>query len=360
MYKRPLLGVSLGFVVMMLFSVGVAAESTPLSLAEAVKIALQEDVGHKIAQVNWENAKIAYEKSLASNLLTESTYNSKLAELNLMKSETTYRDSVADVVLNTVNQFCDLREAELELKIKEQQLALRKKQLDLVRQKVATQNASELDLLEAEAALGSSELDYQRAQDSLLEKKQSLALLLNCEDVMVDGILRFVPFEANLDEVVAQVLQDSVSVKEAEEDVAVAELDLERKLLEEAAELDVREARNNLTLARLKLQQTRDNILRNVTMSYNAVNQAVQNYNLAQQNYELEKKKYDITKKQVAAGLKTQQDLANGMIDLLGAEKALYNALRNYVVSYLEFEKITGRDVTASAVLKAPQAAEGK
>ena len=62
-----------------------------ISLPEAVALALQEDIGHQIALVQWDNAKVAYERSLADNLLTGSAYNARLAEYTLKQADTEYR-----------------------------------------------------------------------------------------------------------------------------------------------------------------------------------------------------------------------------------------------------------------------------
>lgn len=356
--RRKSLGILLGLMILVVSGAVAAEEEVQLSLAQTVELALQEDVNHKIAQVNLDNAKVAYEKSMADNLLNESAYNTRLAEYNLMKAENTYLDSVADVVISAVSQFGDVAAAALDLKIREQELALSKRQLELTRQKVAAQNASELDLLQAESAWATSQFNYQKAKDVLEERRQDFWLLIGQEGVSPDGVLSFVPFDVNLAEVLEEVLSSSVTVKEAEENVALAKLELEEKTLEGAAELLLREAKNNLQLAELMLERTRQDIIRNLTTSYNSVNQAAQNYNLAVQNWELETKKFAITERQVQAGLKTQDDLTSAQIALLESEKAKFSALTSYLVSYLKFEKTARKDLRESAVLQQQGTAE--
>jgi outer membrane protein TolC len=317
---------------LVLFLAGQAHASTRvIPLQEAVQYALQESIDCRIAQLEWENGQIAYQKAMADNLLTQSTYNQGLAELNLMKAETAYRKSIADVVVSAVRRFSDVQLAMMDLQIKEQQLRLSEQGLELTQKKMKRQNASEYDLLQAEAALAQSQFDYQKDQDSLEEKKQAFFLLVNSDQMIPDGKLGCVSFEIDLAEVLPQVIQSSVDIKEAMDSLELAKLDLERLLLEQTAELLVREARNQVSLAELKVEQTRVRITQEIQSAFNAVKQAEQAYRASHLSHELERKQYQITKGQVEAGLKTDDDLLKAQISLWEAERSIYNALTNQI-----------------------------
>ena len=62
----------------------------------------------------------------------------------------------------------------MNLRISEEQLRLKQKARDLTEKKLQMQNASEYDLLQAEAALASSQMEHQAAVNSLEEKKTGL------------------------------------------------------------------------------------------------------------------------------------------------------------------------------------------
>lgn len=334
-----------------------AEEARALSVSEVVELALEESIAHQIAQINLDNAKVAYEKSMADNLLSQSVYNSKLAEYNLMKAETAYRNSVADVVIDAVSRFSDVAVAGMNLEIAELELAISQRGYDTTKQKVATQNASELELLQAETSLANARFTYHKAQDALLEAQQDLAQLIGRENVAVDGVLQFTPLAEELDSILGVTLENSVAIKEAKENVNLAKLELEKSRLENVAPLVLREVENNLRLAELQLERTEKEIIQSVTAAFNAVKQAALNYQLAVQNYDLETRSFAIVEKQVSAGLKTQNDLIAAKVALKNKDKAQFDALKNYIVTYLQLEKTIDRDLRDTVVLpKAPVA----
>lgn len=337
----------------LLLLTGQAGADTPtIALNEGVHLALQESIDCKIAQLEWENGQIAYQKAMADNLLAQSSYNQGLAELNLMKADAAYRQSIANVVISVVRRFSDVRLAMMDLQIKERQLRLSEKGLELTQKKVKTQNASEYDLLQAEADLAKSQFDYHKSRDNLEEKQQAFFLSISSDEMVPDGKLSFVPFEVEIAEILPEVLQSSVDIKEALDSLELARLDLERLLLDETAALVVRDAQNQVSLAELRVEQVRAGIIQDVQSAFNSVRQAEQTYRANCLSYELEKKQYQITQGQVDAGLKTEDDLLKAQISLWEAERSVFDALSNYVITYLEFDELIGKDVRKSAVLQ--------
>jgi outer membrane protein TolC len=345
---------------MLMLSGMVNANAAEIPLGDAVHRALQESLEFKIAQLEWENAQLAYQKASADNLLAQSAYNQRAAELDLLKSEKAYKNSIANVVISAVRAFNDVSLAQMNLKISEEQLRLKQKARDLTEKKLQMQNASEYDLLQAEAALASSQMDYQAAVNSLEEKKQNFWLLTSSEAVMPDGGLNFVPFEWELAGVLPGLLEASVAVKEAEDSLALSKLNWERLRLEGTADLMMREAENAVRLAELRLEQARTNLTQQAQAAFNWVKQAEQAYRARQISLQLEQRVYDITKGQVEAGLKTEDDLSNAQVSLWQAERSVYEALSNYITAYLEWEDLIGRDVRDSVILQPAHAgAEG-
>lgn len=337
--------------IVLLLAAGVSASTTTISLGETVELALQESIDCKIAQIEWENGQIAYQKAMADNLLTQSTYNKGLAELNLQKAEAAYKKSMGGVIISAVRHFTDVELARMDLKIREQQLRLSEKALQLTQRKVQAQNASEYDLLQAEATLAKSEISYQKDKDSLGEKQRAFFLLIDSDARISDGKLDFVPFTVEFAQVLPQVLQSSVKLKEAKDSLELAKLDLDRLLLEETADLLLQDARNQVSLAELKVKQAEASITQEVQLAFNAVKQAEQAYKASCLSHELERKQYQITKGQVNAGLKTEDDLLKAEISLWEAERSVYEALTSQVIAYLQFDELIGKDVRTSQVL---------
>lgn len=342
--------ICLGIVLLLGWQVNAGTVPETISLKEAVESALQHSIDLKITELEWDNSQIAYQKAMADNLLTQSIYNQRSAELNLMKADAAYKKSIANAVITAVRRFAEVDLAMMNLQVKEHQLQLSQKALALTQKKVSMQNASEYDLLQAEAALTRAQFDCERDQDSLEEKKQAFFLLINTEAMVPDGKLNYVPFEVDLAKVIPHVLESSVDVREAEDSLELARLDLERLLLEETADLLVREARNRVALAELRVEQTKNTIVQEVQSAFNTVKQAKQSYESSCLSHELEVRQYQITKGQVDAGLKTEDDLLKAQISLREAERSIYDALTNYVIACLQFDQLIGNDIRDSTV----------
>lgn len=340
--------VFLSVFLVLLLGAQVSAATNGLSLESVVELALKESVDFRIAELEWEQAQLAHKKALADNLLTQSAYNHRAAELSLMKGEAAYKKALANAMITAVRRFGDVELANLDLRIKELQLRRSTKAEELTLRKAATQNASELDVLEAKVALAKSQFDYEKAQDTLAEKRQAFAILVGSDEHLPDGKLYFAPFDLQLPDMLAQVLESNPNIQEAQDNVELARLDLERLLLDETAELVVKEARNKLALARLRLEQTEGTITQELLAAYNGANNALRSYEASNNNHELQRRQYAVVEGQVAAGLKTEDDLAKARIALWEAERAVYDALNNYIIACLQLYEVNGADVQAS------------
>lgn len=326
----------------------VHAGGETIQLGEAVKLALEVSIDHRIAKLEWEQAQIAYQKAMADNLLAQSTYNQRLAELNLLKGETTYKKSIANTVITAVRRFTEVELAIRDVQIRGEQLMQSQKAYALALKKAETQNASEHDVLDAKAALAKSQAEFEKAQDTLVENQKAFFLVTGTDQYLPDGELPLAPLEVELGEALPIVLDSSVALKEANENLELARLDLERLLLDETAELLMREARNKVFLAELRLEQSQVSITQEVTAAYNAAYHGLRAYETACISRELQDKQYGVTQRQVAAGLKTEEDLTKAQIALWEADRSVYSSLANYTIALLQFDEVIGKDLSSS------------
>ena len=330
---------------LLLSGMQVNAETIEISLEEMVGLALEESIDFKIAHLEWQQAQLSYEKALADNLLTQSAYNQRLAELNLMKAEGAYKKSMAGVVINAVRRFSDVELARQDICIKELRLQQSSKAEELVLRKAAARSASEFDVLEAKVNLAKSQFDLQRSKDSLAEQVQALNIMLASEKYIGDGKLHFVSSDIKLSDVLNTVLESSPAIQEAEDNLEIAVMDLDRLLLDETPKLVLSEAQNKVDLAKLRLEQTRGNITQEILAAYNGVTNALGSFEASESAYELQFKQFGVMEGQVAAGLKTEDDLLGAKIALLEAERSIYETLSGYITACLQLDEVSGGDV---------------
>ena len=338
----------LSILLVLLLGGQVIAGANRLSLENVVELALKESIDYRIAELEWEQAQLAYKKALADNLLTQSAYNHRVAELSLMKGEASYKKALASATITAVRRFSDVELANLDLRIKELQLQQSTKAEELTLRKAAAQNASELDVLEAKVALAKSQFDFERAKDNLAEKRQAFNILVGSDEHLPDGELYFAPFDLQLSDILIQVMESSPNIQEAQDNVELAKLDLERLLLDETAELVVKDARNKLALAELRLEQVQGTITQELLAAYNGAHNAQRSYEASNNAHELQRRQYGVIEGQVAAGLKTEDDLTKARIALWETERSVYEALSNYIIACLQVDEVSGADVQMS------------
>ena len=76
------------------------ASTLALTPAEIVDLGLKADANLKVAAFTLDNAKIAYDRSVANNLLGGSPAELRAAEIDWLKAQAGYQGQVADAVIS--------------------------------------------------------------------------------------------------------------------------------------------------------------------------------------------------------------------------------------------------------------------
>jgi len=322
---------------------------TPL---EVIERGLETDSNLKIAALNLDNSRIAYERSVANNLLGGSASALRSAEIEWLKAQSNYRSQVADAVISLLQQSFDLRRAEIKAQVEEIRLSLARLEYERAQQRVKAQIANEDSLVEAELSMVGRELEYDEASISLENQKESLANRIGVAEFRLGEMPAFVKYTANVEEALAKAKEASADLRESQVGVENAELELERLRIENAPALDVRQATNNLEVAKIRLASVERQLKENVESAARTIARTAVNYEIAARQLELANRRLAIARRQAEAGFVAQDAVSNAEISVLEAESSRLEALKNYLVAVLNFEKLSGADVTQSVVLR--------
>ncbi len=134
----------------------------------------------------------------------------KQAQYNLLSTKETVRQSRQETVFNVKQAFYGYLLAKKFVEVAEEAVALAEKHFANVKNLYEVGMASKFDLLRSEVQVANLRPQLIRARNSLNVAELSLKTLLGLEltqPVEIKGELTFEPFQANIDEVVAQALE---------------------------------------------------------------------------------------------------------------------------------------------------------
>lgn len=328
------------------------AQGVVLTPLEIIKLGLEADANLKIAALNLDNARIAYERSVANNRLGGSPAALRSAEIEWLRAQSDYQNQVADAVISLLQQAIDLRRAEIRAQVEEKRLAQARLEYERARERVRAQIANEDSVVEAELAMVGRELSFDDASIALENEKESLARRIGVAAFSLGEMPPFVPYTANAEEALAKAREASADLRQGQVNVENAELELERLRIENAPAMDLRQAANNLEIAKIRLASIETQLKESVESAARAVARTAVNYEIAARQLELARRRESITRRQAEAGFVAQDAVVNAEIAVLEAESARLEALKNYLTAVLNFEKLSGADVTQSVVLR--------
>jgi len=352
---RKLVGLGLSVVLSLLVVAGTVAAtetSTTLTVAKAVELALQQNIGVKLAELTFDNAKIAYDKAMASN---PTSVAAKQAQINWEKAQVTYNQAKTDVISSTLNSYVSLQNAMFDLVIKEKQAAAAQRSLERTQILVQKGSAGTLDELQARLGHMSAVNALDRARDSYAESAAAFANWLGVDTLPAlskDSVLLLPEFNLTLEEAVKTAFAKSITIKEKEIAFELASIQRTQDELLELAPVDERKSQNDFAMAELSLAKAKSDFEESVTVAYNGLVQSGKAVKVAESSLNIEQQRFEIVQKQFNSGLKTSTDLDSAEVALLTAQSNLRSAQRAYVVAWLSFQKLLGNEIDLTGVVK--------
>jgi len=344
MRRSLVLALSITFLLLAVPTSAQQVTSLSLSLQDSINLAMKQNIDYQIALLNLDNAKIGKEKALAATLLTGSTYDKLQAEFNYDKAERDFNSQKKQLIINVVDNYQSILRGIKEVSNKEKEVEVAKEQLDNTIKQVKAGSASNLDQLRSESQYEKAKLDLRKSEDSLAEKQDDFAELLNLQEGVTFKLtdeIAYEPYNISLGKAQEEALVHSDKLAEAQDNLKLAETNLDMVKAGDTAPLDLSKAENDLKIAELNVAK----VEANVRSAYNTMMQANENVKLSQDSYDIEAENYDIIKKQRNAGLKTSLELKQAEVSLLQTELALMDAIHNYNLAVLSLKKLISAEL---------------
>lgn len=349
MKKRLLFSLFLFFAIFCIFfNTATCAELKEINLSQAVKLALENNIDLKIANLNLENAQINYQKNEAANLFTNSNYLGLQIDLRLAQAEDNCSQTRNQIIINVVQHHLQLNQVKRDILIKEKQAKLEKKYLEEIKDQTETGNKGSLDLLKQENRYDNAVFNLERVNDDyrqyLGEFKIELGLNqgeeYNFLEVESPGI-----WQIKEEEVLSETLKNSFSLKARKRQIEIEEVDLERAQVAGVPELDLKKIKNDKELANLNYEKIEKELSSLAMKQYYSFRQAIKSLDLYQQNLVQAQENNDIVVEQVKADLGTETEFLSAEINLLQAGYNYYSAITNYYLNKLALQQLMGEKI---------------
>ncbi|MBA3062332.1 MAG: TolC family protein [Atribacteria sp.] len=351
MFKNVVNRIILFLVIFFVISGGLfAAETKEMNLSQAINLALENNLNLKIANLDLENAQIDYEKTKASNLLTESRYIELQGDLGLLQAKDNYNQTRNEVIIDVVQKYLQLNQAKRNITAKRKEAELEKNLLEEVKAQVKAGHKGSLDLLRQENKYNNAVFNLEKANDdyhqSFGEFKLELGLN-NQEEEEFNLVEVDYPeiWQIDEEEALKKAVENSFILELRKRQIELAKVDLERAEVTASPELDLRKLRNNIELANLNFNKTQKELTNSIRKQFYTYKQTINSLDLSQQNLSQAQENNSIIIDQVRAGLKTKNDLLSAEISLLQAEYSLKSAVLNYYMTKLNLQKLIGQKI---------------
>ncbi|MCK4240940.1 MAG: TolC family protein [Candidatus Atribacteria bacterium] len=357
MFKNIVSKLILFFIIFFIFSgILFGAEPTQptepkeIDLSQAVNLALTNNLNLKIANLDLENAQIDYEKTKASNLLTESRYIELQGDLGLLQAKDNYIQTRNQVIIDVVQKYLQSNQAKKNITAKSKETELEKNLLEEVKAQVKAGHKGNLDLLRQENRYNNAVFDLEKANDDCQQSFREFKLELgsnNQEGEEFNLVEVDCPeiWQIGEEEALKKAIENSFTLELRRRQIELAKIDLERAEVAASPELDLQELKNDVELANLNYDKTQKELNNSIRKQFYVYKQAIDSLDLNQQNLNYERENHGIISEQVKAGLKTKNDLLSAEISLLQAEYNLNSAILNYYMTKLTMQKLIGQRI---------------
>ena len=314
-----------------------------LTTAEAANPALQS------AALTLENARVAYDRSIASS---DARLDQIKAELQWERSQLNFGQATVRELLSLAEAYVRLQQANENLSMLEERLRLAQLDLQQAAERVEIGAASPVTELQARVAALNAELNLAGARNTRqFTTLPDLADATGIDMAVLDAAALTSQPPAVSDLGALDSFLETTAAR-AEHDFAarqleIDELDLKLKSMQSTSPLDLQTATNTVASSRATVESTASDLQLATAGAYASAQQALGTVTLRELQLELQEENTRRTQEQFDAGLLTESQLASSQADLVGAEDALRAAQWSAYFAWIRLHDAAGTDVLA-------------
>ncbi|MFP4661100.1 MAG: TolC family protein [Halanaerobiales bacterium] len=343
-------GIFIILTLLMLFSTNMTAAETDESvgLDQVIELALEENLDLQMAELELEDARLDYRKSQLNNLLTNSRLMELQSELAKVQAEENYKSIRNNVILDVISTYIDIVSLDQQITTADKEVELQVRKVEEVEAQVEVGYKGSLDLFEQETSHLSAVNSLEKLKDDFAQKLRELRqkMVVN-EDVKIEFVKLVKPevWEVSEEEAVTTAISNNAILGIREQQVVLAENDLEKARVSGTPQLDLRKKEIALDRARLALTQEKQNLENDAQNVYYQYKQSVKNLEMSEKSLTQAEEHYKIIQEQNEAGLVSKNDLLSSELNLYQARDGFTGSIISYNISMLQLQKTMGLEL---------------
>lgn len=252
------------------------------------------------------------------------------------------------IILGAKKAYYDLLNARADLESKQQALVRSKTQLKQATVAYQVGTRAKTDVLQAEAAVAGANAALASSQNNLsvaqMKLNEFIGTPLDKKWELKEEQLDPTNLTITKDQAIELALKQRAEILQKLEEINVAKLNVE--LIDKYSSLATYQgemAQNEVTKANLALEQTKQNVIIDVTQAYNNVHTGKEAVAANKKAAEATKENYRLTQLRFENGLSTTLEVIQAQEDLSNRENAYQSAVNNYNLSIIHFENAMGK-----------------
>lgn len=324
------------------------AGSLALSLADAVDLALENNVELSLEALSVETTRTGLAQVRALNLMEPSPTLLLQAESGLELAKRNLALSEQRIAFEVEEAYYDVLRLQNVLLVLDDALKMSERQLEVAESRHRTGVATENDVLQARTALMELEADRADAADGLALLFVRLRQMLGVEPGTVleldETVITHEPVTITLDEAIAEATEQRIELAQVRLAVELAERELELATNDYTPELTRIEAELELEQARLQQRQAEDGIILDVHNAFNDMQKAHRGLAVSDQKLLEMEENARIIEALFDARMATDVEILQGQAGLTEARTAVVNAVFDYNAARATFFQAIARE----------------
>jgi|GEM_PF-632790 len=323
-------------------------ELEELSLYQAVALLQVTDREYKIAELELENQRLNYEMNQARTLRTESRYDRLTGELAYLQAQNEFRQRMKAIYIGLIDSYQELNFLAQRISIAERDRDIIIEELEETRQQLEAGYSSRMDLMLKQLEYNQAvfELASQKAELEQKEREFKSRLGLTEMPELTSRLSQVEEIELpRREEVVQEVLASSFGLEVAEINRELAEIERDRARVSDTPELEMSRLNNQVEMAALEIEKTREDTEDHARQQHHLVEQAFRQLELTQDNIEQAEENRRIIREQRQAGLASARVLSQAELEFEQAELSRAEAGLAYLMAYYDLQDLMGQEL---------------
>ncbi len=320
-------------------------KKTPFTLSEAVKIALENGNDMKTALFELKKSELTYQQTKADLLLNPSILSELSNQTALLVAQRNYEITRSNQVQVVEEAYYNILKIQRLVALAQENINRSQKQLENVKAKYSLGMVAQIDVISAEYELSKAQSDLLNAESNLQIAKMNFNQLLGKDlnsPADLASELIFNPSNIDLKESVEYALKHRLEIKKAEDEVVLKTKEVQVNTNDYTPVISQQLSHIGLQISLVNLENIKNSIQVELKQNYEVLRTAERAVPLQEKSLTRANEYLKIAEARYDAGVITSIELIDARNEAFQAENAYLQAVFDYNVAKSKFYNSLG------------------